>query len=71
MRLTIDTERKVIEIESTLNMGDLIEVMKSLIGKEWKDYSIETKTVCWAYPITYVDPAPPYYVQCDGHLTIN
>ena len=55
MKITIDTERKVIELEATVKFEDLIEELKELLGKEWKEYSIEQSWGKWTYPVY------PYY----------
>ena len=54
MKLTIDTDRKVIEIDQTIKIVDLIEELKVLLGKDWKEYSIEQKWNYWNFPlVTY------------------
>ena len=55
MKVTIDTKRKVIEIDESINIEELIEELKALLGKEWKEYSIEQKIEGPYYPIY------PYY----------
>ena len=74
MKLTIDTERKVIEVESTVKVGDLIEALKQLLGKDWEEYSIEQKWTYWNYPlVTYTDNRfqPPYDITCGSMITIS
>ena len=60
MKLTLDTDRKVIEIDEAVNIAELIEELKTLFGKEWRAYSIEQR-ITWSYP--YVPYIPPTYIQ--------
>ena len=50
MKVTIDTERKVVEIDSATNIKDLIDGLKDLLGDEWKEYSVEQRFNNWSYP---------------------
>ena len=65
MKLTIDTTAKTVELEDfEANLKDLLEVLKGLIGKEWKDYKIRSKQpTYWYYP-TY--PTYPTYSNSTG-----
>lgn len=73
MKVTIDTDRKVIEIDSTIKLVDLIDELKELLGKDWKEYSIEQKYnwTYWpsypTYPITYTDNID-YTSSSDAYL---
>jgi len=69
MKVTVDTDQKLVEIDDSCNIVDLIEGLKGLLGKEWKEYSIVQKTNYWTYPWTYTDSGlgdykPPYEVTC-------
>ena len=56
MRFTIDTENKVIEVNEAVNIADLINELKELLGKRWKEYSLQqTWSYYPYYPITYTD----------------
>jgi len=46
MRFTIDTENKVIEVNESVNIADLINELKELLGKRWKEYSLQQT---WSY----------------------
>ena len=74
MKLTIDTERKVIEIDQAVNLKDLIKGLKKLLGDEWEEYSIEQRESMnywpyYPYPVTYTDNTPPFWV--DGNSLIS
>lgn len=68
MRVTIDTDRKVVEIDSLVNVKDLIDGLKALLGDKWKEYSIESKSG-WYYP--YYPNSPITYTTMYEHTTDN
>lgn len=44
MKIQLDTERKIIDIEGKVNIGELIEVLKKLFpNDEWKEFDIATR----------------------------
>ena len=54
MKVTIDTDCKIIEIEQCVNVAELIEWLKTILGKEWKEYSIQQKYIPYNFPlVTY------------------
>jgi hypothetical protein len=74
MRFLIDTNQKTIQIKEECKLPDLIEELKSLLGKDWKEYKIEVYTPYWTQPwiyptVTYYDNSdykPPYTITCSG-----
>ena len=53
MKLTIDTDRKVIEIDQTIKIKDLLKGLKELLGNEWEKYSIEQRIHYYPYYPSY------------------
>jgi hypothetical protein len=51
MKLTIDTERKIITIQQRVKITDLMQELDNLFpNKEWKDYELDTSvgsTIKW------------------------
>ena len=49
MKIQIDTELKVIRLESTINLGEFMVAIKQLLpDSAWKAYSLEVSTnVMW------------------------
>ena len=65
MKLYIDTDEKIIELEEEICLGSLVQDLKTLVGKEWKEYKIRNKYKNNFIPITINEPcddgiAPPY-----------
>lgn len=56
MKIQIDTDKKVLRLESDVNLGEFIEKVKVLFPKgEWKEFSLETNVeIQWTNPI-YID----------------
>lgn len=56
MKIQIDTEKKVLRLESDVNLGEFMTKIRVLFPKgEWKDFKLETNVkVEWRNPI-YVD----------------
>ena len=54
MKFTIDTETKVIEINEEVNLSELVDKLKEILGKDWKNYKLN-QSFSWYYP--YI----PYY----------
>ena len=50
MKITIDTDRKVVEVDYAVNLKELVTGLKSFLGDEWKEYSIEAKANYCTYP---------------------
>lgn len=81
MKLQLDTDLKVIKLESSSNLGEFIEKIQALLP-DWKDYKLETNvTINWnsAPTIIYKDrwPLRPWYgtVPCvtssDANTTLT
>lgn len=64
MRLILDTTAKTIKIDSSVNLGELVEALKKLLPEdEWLTFRLETNThIVWKDPIIIRDyPSYPYY----------
>lgn len=60
MRIQIDTDSKVIKLDSKENLGKFFYIIEKMV-EDWRDYSIDTNTtIVWQSPI-YVQY--PYYTQ--------
>lgn len=59
MKIQIDTEKKVLRLESDVNLGEFLSKVKILFPDgQWKDYRLETNVeIVWSSPIVY----KPYY----------
>lgn len=68
MKVTIDTERKVVEIDCATNIKDLIDGLKGLLGDEWKEYSVEQKFNSYSWPYW---PIYPYYTYTTPDYTLK
>ena len=52
MKIQIDTQGKIIKIENSVNLGELIQSLKKLLPGEWGNYTLETQTIInWSNPI--------------------
>ena len=67
MKLQIDTNKKTIKIEESINLFDLMNTLNQLFPNDsWKEYSLESATITnWINP-TYIQPHTiiferPYY----------
>jgi len=65
MKLQLDTNEKIIKVEESVNLGELIETLERLLPNEtWKGFKLETNTtVNWSSPII-IERYPtkyPYY----------
>ena len=59
MRIEIDFDNKIVEVKDSTTVGQLVEKLKELNLKDWKDYTLKTdKEYVW-YPITI--PSIPQY----------
>ena len=67
MKIQIDTIAKVIKLESSENLGELVKALAEMLPNDlWKGFKLETNTVItWSNPIIwrdiYVPPVTPYY----------
>jgi hypothetical protein len=55
----IDTEKKQITIDTTINIGDLVHELKNLFKDNWKEWDINVEPIVSNYYPLY-DPNPPY-----------
>ena len=63
MKIQIDTDKKVLRLESDINLGEFMKKVKVLFPDDgWKDYKLETNVeIQWQNPI-YIDRwVQPYY----------
>lgn len=62
MRLNIDTTLKTIKIDTSVNLGELVEALKKLFPEnEWTTFRLETNTqIIWRDPIIIHDYKSPY-----------
>ena len=62
MKLQLDTIEKVIRIEESVNLGDLIEALDKLLPDGvWKKFKLEVNsTIIWRDPII-INPTYPTY----------
>ncbi len=54
MKLQLDTTNKVIKLESSIELGELVKQLEKLLPKgEWKTFTLETNTVInnWNTPM--------------------
>jgi len=80
MKIQIDTEKKVLRLESDVNLEEFMSKIKVLFPNgEWKEYKLETNVeIHWTNPI-YIDrwhyPTYPWCgtpITCDSnHYEIN
>lgn len=67
MKIQLDTDSKIIKLESDVKLSRLIETLEKLLPKgEWKQFTLETNTVIhnWKTPYVFreIDIQPvPYY----------
>ena len=67
MKIQNDTIAKVIKLESSENLGELVKALAEMLPNDlWKGFKFETNTVItWSNPIIwrdiYVPPVTPYY----------
>lgn len=54
MKIQIDTDKRIIKLESSSNLGKLIVFLKKILPNEWSSYTLETNTIIkWESPIVY------------------
>lgn len=79
MKIQLDTVNKTIQIEETINLGELMEQIQLILPNGlWKEFKLEVKTInYWTEPITlpYIPytPSPiyPLYNPINPNLPIN
>ena len=45
MKIQIDTENKVIKIEESVNLGDLMKSLKQMLPFSWEEFTLETTVI--------------------------
>ncbi len=81
MKLQIDTNKKTIKIEESINLFDLMNTLNQLFPNDsWKEYSLESATITnWINPV-YIQPHTvvlgrnyyqPYEVYCGTGSNTN
>lgn len=66
MKIQLDTNTKTIKVEETVNLGELIELLKKMLPNgEWKDFGLDTQTtINWTpNPIQPYQPVYPWWDQ--------
>jgi hypothetical protein len=66
MKIQIDTEAKIIKLEQSAKITEVLSVIKKLLPNDWKEYSLEAVTIInnWTNPVI-IDRWPyyqPFYV---------
>lgn len=54
MKIQLDTTNKVIKLENSINLGELVKNLEKILPKaEWKQFTLETNTVInnWNSPV--------------------
>ena len=63
MKIEIDFDNKTIEIKDLTTIGELVDKLKDLNIKDWKDYkiikTIEYSPSPWIIPVPYPQPYIP------------
>ena len=86
MKFSIDTEKKVISVDGDVNIGELVDWLKTHFKGSWKEFKLETTTKyqpsypVWVYGTSTINPTPyptpaypwqePYYVSV-GDVTCS
>lgn len=65
MKLVLDTTKKIIKIEESINLGELFETLERILPlNEWKGFILETNTqIVWNTPIIlkeFIGTSPLY-----------
>jgi len=71
MKIQIDTEKKLIKIEETANLGQFFSILEELLPDlKWREYDLEAveTIINWTNPIPYIPyypdhPENPYYIS--------
>lgn len=72
MKIQIDTDNKIIKLESKENLGKLIAVISQML-ENWQEYSIDSNTIInWSNPVVIERPCwkpwyerPLWYSSCN------
>jgi len=58
MKIRIDTDKKIISLDQSVNIEDLIKFLKKIFPKgEWKNYELEITTeINWNPEPIWIDP---------------
>jgi|GEM_PF-6795351 len=60
MKFSIDTEKKTISVDGDVNIGELVDWLKTHFKGSWKEFKLETTT----------NYQPSYPVWVDGTVTV-
>lgn len=84
MKIQIDTDKKVLRLESDVNLGEFMSKIKVLFPDgQWKEYKLETNVeIQWSNPIyidrwvdmkPWVNPGPWVnpFIYCGGGGTVS
>jgi hypothetical protein len=78
MKIRLDTEKKTIQVEASVNVGELMKSLKKILPNgEWKEFELEPKVIdnntTWLNPI-YIERSPnyyPWYVNTTENVTMD
>ena len=62
MKIKLDTKNKIVEIENSVKISELVETLKGLLGDDYINYELKTVEVInhWSCPIIIDRPYPTY-----------
>ena len=63
MKLQFDTTEKIIKIEETVNLGELIDKLEMLLpSNQWREFKLVVSVISnWSDPIIITRPLPIVY----------
>jgi len=65
MKLKLDTDKKTIQVEASVNLWELLKAVKKILPNgEWKEFQLEPKVIDntnWTNPIIITERIPQYY----------
>lgn len=70
MNIQIDTNKKILKLQESVNLGEFMENLPKLFpNNEWKEYTLETNVdINWSNPIVIerrvYDQYPLFYLHC-------
>lgn len=62
MKLELDTTNKVIKISDSVNLKELVDMVKKLLPDNWREFELRVDpTITWVNPQPiWIDRYPPY-----------
>lgn len=62
MKINIDSDKKVIILQESVNLQQFIEEVDELLGEELGQYTLEVGSMIFSYPVVnpYTPPFVPY-----------